>query len=26
VPYGRHFDQQRLLGSLCLNQGGDGLA
>jgi len=26
VPYGRHFDQQRLLGSLCLNQSGDGLA
>jgi HD superfamily phosphohydrolase len=26
VPYGRHFDQQRLLGSLCLNQKGDGLA
>ena len=26
VPYGRHFDQQRLLGSLCLNQFGDGLA
>jgi HD superfamily phosphohydrolase len=26
VPYGRHFDQQRLLGSLCLNQAGDGLA
>ena len=26
VPYGRHFDQQRLLGSLCLNQNGDGLA
>ena len=22
VPYGRHFDQQRLLGSLCLNQAG----
>jgi uncharacterized protein len=26
VPYGRHFDQQRLLGSLCLNKAGDGLA
>ncbi len=26
VPYGRHFDQQRLLGSLSLNQAGDGLA
>jgi HD superfamily phosphohydrolase len=26
VPYGRHFDQQRLLGSLCLNQAGDGVA
>jgi uncharacterized protein len=26
VPYGRHFDQQRLLGSLCLASGGDGLA
>jgi len=26
VPYGRHFDQQRLLGSLCLNRAGDGLA
>jgi uncharacterized protein len=26
VPYGRHFDQQRLLGSLCLNHSGDGLA
>jgi uncharacterized protein len=26
VPYGRHFDQQRLLGSLCLNQLGNGLA
>ena len=22
VPYGRHFDQQRLIGSLCLNAGG----
>ena len=26
VPYGRHFDQQRLLGSLCLNREGSGLA
>ncbi len=26
VPYGRNFDQQRLLGSLCLNESGDGLA
>lgn len=26
VPYGNHFDQPRLLGSLCLNQRGDGLA
>jgi HD superfamily phosphohydrolase len=26
VPYGRHFDQQRLIGSLCLNERGDGLA
>ncbi len=26
VPYGQHFDQQRLIGSLCLNQQGDGLA
>jgi len=26
VPYGRHFDQQRLLGSLCLNEAADGLA
>jgi HD superfamily phosphohydrolase len=26
VPYGRNFDQQRLIGSLCLNAGGDGLA
>jgi len=26
VPYGRHFDQQRLMGSLCLNRAGDGLA
>ncbi len=26
VPYGRHFDQQRLIGSLCLNREGDGLA
>ncbi len=26
VPYGRNFDQQRLTGSLCLNEAGDGLA
>lgn len=26
VPYGRNFDQQRLLASLCLNAAGDGLA
>ena len=26
MPYGRHFDQQRLIGSLCLNADGDGLA
>lgn len=26
VPYGRHFDQERLIGSLCLNASGDGLA
>ena len=26
VPYGRHFDQERLMGSLCLNEAGDGLA
>lgn len=26
VPYGLHFDQQRLIGSLCMNQAGDGLA
>jgi HD superfamily phosphohydrolase len=26
VPYGRHFDQERLLGSLCLNKTGDGLS
>jgi HD superfamily phosphohydrolase len=26
VPYGRHFDQPRLIGSLCLNAEGDGLA
>ena len=26
VPYGRHFDQGRLLASLCLNEAGDGLA
>ena len=25
VPYGRHFDQQRLIGSLCLNERGDGV-
>jgi HD superfamily phosphohydrolase len=25
VPYGRNFDQERLLGSLCLNATGDGL-
>lgn len=25
VPYGRHFDQGRLIGSLCLNEAGDGL-
>src|SRR5262249_17372516 len=25
-PYGRNFDQQRLIGSLCLNEAGDGLA
>ena len=25
VPYGQHFDQQRLIGSLCLNAAGDGL-
>jgi HD superfamily phosphohydrolase len=26
VPYGQHFDQQRLIGSLCLNESGDSLA
>ena len=26
VPYGRHFDQNRLIASLCLNENGDGLA
>jgi HD superfamily phosphohydrolase len=26
VPYGRNFDQGRLIGSLCLNEQGDGLA
>jgi HD superfamily phosphohydrolase len=26
VPYGRNFDQQRLLSTLCLNAAGDGLA
>ena len=26
VPYGQNFDQQRLIGSLCLNANGDGLA
>ena len=26
VPYGRNFDCQRLIGSLCLNAAGDGLA
>jgi HD superfamily phosphohydrolase len=26
VPYGRHFDQQRLIGSLCLNEASDALA
>ena len=26
VPYGRHCDQPRLIGSLCLNRAGDGLA
>ncbi len=26
VPYGRNFDQQRLIGSLCLNRKRDGLA
>lgn len=26
VPYGRNFDQSRLIQSLCLNEAGDGLA
>jgi uncharacterized protein len=26
VPYGRNFDQQRLIGSMCLNEAGTGLA
>ena len=26
VPYGQHFDRRRLIGSLCLNKAGDGLA
>jgi HD superfamily phosphohydrolase len=26
VPYGRNFDQNRLIGSLCLNEAGDGMA
>ena len=26
VPYGRNFDQTRLIGSLCLNESGDSLA
>ncbi|MFW6168933.1 MAG: HD domain-containing protein [Planctomycetota bacterium] len=26
VPYGRNFDQQRLIGSLCVNEQGNGLA
>ncbi|HZZ71116.1 MAG TPA: HD domain-containing protein [Pirellulales bacterium] len=26
VPYGRNFDQQRLIGSLCLNAAGDDVA
>jgi len=26
VPYGRHFDQDRLLASLCLDEAGEGLA
>ena len=26
VPYGRHFDRQRLLGSICVNRQGDGIA
>jgi HD superfamily phosphohydrolase len=26
VPYGQHFDRNRLVGSLCLNEAGDALA
>jgi HD superfamily phosphohydrolase len=26
VPYGRHFDRRRLIGSLCLNEAGDAVA
>jgi HD superfamily phosphohydrolase len=26
IPYGRHFDRRRLVGSLCLNEAGDALA
>lgn len=26
VPYGRNFDRQRLIGSLCVNESGDALA
>lgn len=26
VPYGRNLDQERLIGSLCVNESGDGLA
>ncbi|MEM7314360.1 MAG: HD domain-containing protein [Planctomycetota bacterium] len=26
VPYGRNYDQARLIGSLCLNEKGDGIA
>jgi len=26
VPYGRNYDHQRLIGSLCVNRAGDGLA
>lgn len=26
VPYGRHFDRNRLVASLCVNESGDGLA
>ena len=26
VPYGQNFDRQRLIGSLCVNSSGDGLA